>query len=84
MVGVNALLVAVYLLWDWAEYSLINGMYQVGIRAYFPWEVQFGGTKPGYDLLMVIDLNWGILLLIVAAVANLYLAFRLQKSKGPL
>ncbi len=80
MVLSNAFFIALYLLWNWAEYSGLNGMYQVAVNSHFPVSIQFGGTKAGYDILVFNDFNFGLILLILAVILNLYLAFKLQKQ----
>ena len=77
----NALFFALYLLWNWNEYSILNGMYQVSIRAYFPLTILFSGTKVGYDILLVSDVNFGLVFFFLAMFVNLC-AYRLQRSKA--
>ena len=76
----NAFFVALYLLWNWAEYSGLNGMYQVAVNSHFPVYIQFGGTKAGYDILVFNDTNFGLVFFILAVAVNLNLAFKLQKK----
>ena len=80
MVLIDAFFGVLYLFWDWSVYSMMDGMYQVGIQSHFPWSVQFGGTKKGYDTLLVIDPNFGLLFLVLIILINLYLAYRIQKK----
>ncbi len=76
----NVFFVALYLFWNWAEYSGLNGMYQVAVNSHFPLYMQFGGIKAGYDILVFDDTNFGLIFLALAIAINLYLAFRLQKK----
>ena len=76
----NALFLALYLLWNWAEYSGLNGLYQVAISSHFPWYVQFSYTPDDVSAAFF-DLNFGLAILLLAVLVNLYLAYKLQRSK---
>ena len=84
MVYLNALLVALYLLWNWAEYSVLNGLNVYFINAYYPWYIQLSYTveqAPGLLQRDVTEPNFGLALVFIALFVNLYLAYRLQRSK---
>lgn len=80
MVLSSAFFVALYLLWNWGEYSGLNGMYQVSVQSYFPLCILFSGTKVGYDLILFSDVNFGFVFLTLAVIINLYLGFKLQNN----
>ena len=81
MVLANAFLVALYLLWNWGEYSDLSRIYHVTTNANFPWYIQFSGsTQNGFGLIANFDFNFGLFLLLFAVTANLYLAYILQRQ----
>ena len=81
MVLANAFLVALYLLWNWSEYSGLARIYHVAIQTHFPWYVQFSGsTQNGFGLVVDFDFNFGLFLLLFAVLLNLYLSYTLQKQ----
>jgi len=69
------------LLWNWAEYSILNPLSQVAIKAYFPLNIVFSGTSDGEGLSLFNDINFGLLFFSLAILVNLYLAYGLQKNK---
>lgn len=80
MVLVNALFVALYLLWNWAEYSAINNLGSpIYVVTHFPLYIQYEGA--GNAVQIFIDSNFTLLLFLLATLVNLYLAFRLQRTK---
>jgi hypothetical protein len=80
MLLANALFVVLYLLWNWAEYSAINGLGSpVYITTYYPLKIQYVGA--GNAVHIFVDSNFTLLLFLFATFVNLYLAFRLQRSK---
>lgn len=86
MVFLNALFVALYLLWNWSEYSILNGFGDsaVVVKAYYPWYIQFSGGRinaPGVILFTDTDTNYGLAFFFLAILVNLYLAYRLQRKK---
>ena len=81
MILVNAFFVALYLTWNWFEYSALTTIYHVVLSPRFPWGIQISGTtQNGYGLIADFDANLGLIILLLAAVVNLYLAFRLQRN----
>lgn len=83
MLFFNTVFVAFYLLWNWTEYSALNGMHQVSIQAYFPLTVLFSGTKVGYDILLVSDITLGLVLFLLEILVNLCFIYRLQRTNDP-
>ena len=81
MVFFDAVFVALYLLWNWSEYSILSPLYQVAVSAHFPWYIQFSGTPDGNSLVAFFDFNFGLLTLLLAILVNLFLAYRLQRNK---
>ena len=81
MVFFNAAFAAFYLLWNWAEYSALNSYgYQMAVKAYFPWNIQFSVQNPNLPTLDI-DNNFGLFTLLLVIFVNLYLAYRLQSDK---
>ena len=84
IVYINVVFFALYLLWNWVEYSILGPLYQVAINAYFPLNIVFSGTTPdGVGLSLFNDVNFGLLFFSLAMLANLYFAYNLQKSIEP-
>ena len=79
ILSINAFLVFVYLLWNWAEYSALSQLYQVSVDAHFPWYIQFSGTN-GNALVALFDVNWGLFIILLATFVDLYFFVRLQRS----
>ncbi len=85
IVFVNALLVFLFVLYNWVEYSLINSAASRldSIRAFFPSYIQYSGggteTQPG----MFVDFypNFTLLIFLLATFVNLYFIIKLQRSK---
>jgi len=77
--SINAFLVFVYLLWNWAEYSALSPLYQVSVDAHFPWYIQFSGLH-GNALVAFFDFNWGLFIILLATFVDLYFFVRLQRS----
>ena len=74
MVFSNALFIALYLLWNWNEYSSLTTIYQVAINAYFPLTINFSGTtQSGNGLILFQDSNFGLVFFLAAIFVNLYL-----------
>ncbi len=72
--------VALFLLWNWAEYSAINGLGNpIYVITHFPLYIQYDGA--GNAVQIFIDSNFTLVLFLLATFINLYLAFRLQTSK---
>jgi hypothetical protein len=81
MILVNAFFLALYLTWNWFEYSALTRIYHVVLSPQFPWGIQISGsTQNGYGLIADFDANLGLIILLLATVINLYLAFRLQRN----
>jgi heme O synthase-like polyprenyltransferase len=80
MVLVNAVFVALYLSWNWAEYSAINGLGSpIYVTTHFPLYIQYEGA--GNAVRIFIDSNFTLLLFLLAIAINMYFLFRLQRSK---
>jgi hypothetical protein len=78
--SINAFLVFLYLLWNWSEYSTLSPLYKVAVNAHFPWYIQFSGTPNGNALVAFLDVNWGLFIILLATLVNLYFFVRLQRS----
>jgi hypothetical protein len=77
----NAFFVFVFVAYNWVEYSALNSFgYQVAIRAHFPWNIQFSVQNPNAPRLDI-ESNYTLFLFLLATFVNLYLAYRIQRSK---
>jgi cobalamin synthase len=82
MVFCNGVFVALYLLWNWAEYSRLQSLGNpVAVSTHFPWYIQF--STSGNAITVLFDTNFGLIFFLLAIFVNLYLAYRLQRSKNP-
>lgn len=81
MVLANVVFVFLYVAYNWVEYSILSPLYHVAIRVYFPWYIQFTGTPDGNLIVSFFDINFGLMLFLLAIFVNLFFAYRLQRSK---
>ncbi len=80
MVLVNALFVALYLLWNWAEYSVINALGSpVYAKTYYPLYIQYVGA--GNAIQVFNDSNFALMLFLLAISVNMYFIFKLHGRK---
>jgi hypothetical protein len=80
IVLVNALIIALYLYWNWTEYSILKPLYHVAITTNFPWYIQFSGTPDGNAIIVFIDINFGLMMLLLAIFTNMYFIITLQRN----
>ena len=70
-----------FLLWNWAEDSIFSTIYNARINPNFLWYIQVSGsTQDGNGSILDIDLNFGLAILLLVILVNLYFAYRLFKS----
>jgi hypothetical protein len=84
MLCVNGVFVFLYAFFNWVEYSLLNSSkYQIiTISTHFPLYFEINSHNPalnGVELIVVS--NYTLIIFLIATIVNLYLVFRLQRSK---
>jgi len=77
----NALLILFYLIFDWAEYSLLStyGPNSAVIDSHFPFYIQASATVNGEPYL-ALSFNFPLLIFLIAILVNLNFIIKLQKS----
>jgi hypothetical protein len=78
---VNAAFVVLYLLWNWAEYSILSPLNHVSVKAHFPLYIQFSGSPNGNAIVSFFDFNFGFMILLLATVVNLFVVLRLKTQE---
>jgi hypothetical protein len=85
MVLANAVFVLLYFAYDWVEYSSIQQLSALSlgnllyVTPHFPWQIQYVGNT--HVVFQFDDYNFTLLLFLLATFLNLYIAFKLQRSK---
>lgn len=74
----NALLVLLYVLYNWVEYSTINAINPVRVHSIFPLVVLYGNNV----VQEFVDVNFNLVRFILSVFMNLYFIRNLQKYKS--
>jgi hypothetical protein len=85
MLCVNGVFVFLYAFFNWVEYSLLNSSkYQItNIITHFPLYFEINSYTPGVNgVELIVVTNYTLIIFVIAILLNLYLAFKLQRSKA--
>jgi len=80
MIFVNAVFVALFVFFNWAQYSAIRSLGSpVYVTTNFPWYVQYEGAENAVKIF--VDSNFTLFLFLFAIFVNMYFIYKLEASK---